>query len=83
MAVALFQFLYPWNDFFGPLLYTGNNPKIWTLAVGLGEYTTLHRSVLWNPQMAASVLFTLPVIVLFFFTQKAFIKGVTLTGVKG
>ena len=83
MAVALFQFLYAWNDFFGPLLYTGNNPKIWTLAVGLGEYTTLHRSVLWNLQMAASVLFTLPVIVLFFFTQKVFIKGVTLTGVKG
>ena len=34
-AVALFQFLYCWNDFFGPLLYTGSNPKIWTLAVGL------------------------------------------------
>lgn len=82
-AVALFQFLYSWNDFFGPLLYTGNNPKIWTLAVGLGEFTAIHRSVLWNLQMAASLIFTVPVIVLFFLAQRAFIEGVTLTGVKG
>jgi multiple sugar transport system permease protein len=84
MAVALFQFLYAWNDFFGPLLYTGNNPKIWTLAVGLSEFTSsLHRSVLWNLQMAASLIFTIPVIILFFFTQRYFVEGVTLTGVKG
>ncbi len=83
-AVALFQFLYCWNDFFGPLLYTGSNPKIWTLAVGLAQYSqVVHRSVLWNIQMAASVLFMLPVILLFFFAQRVFIEGVTLTGVKG
>jgi len=83
MAVALFQFLYCWNDFFGPLLYTGSNPRIWTLAVALGEFTAVHRSTLWNLQMAASLLFTLPVIVLFFLAQKVFVEGVTLTGVKG
>jgi multiple sugar transport system permease protein len=83
LAVALFQFLYSWNDFFGPLLYTGNNPKIWTLSVSLSEFTGLQRSVLWNLQMAASLIFTLPVIVLFFFTQRYFVEGVTLTGVKG
>jgi multiple sugar transport system permease protein len=83
MAVALFQFLYSWNDFFGPLLYTGNSPNIWTLAVGLGEFQGLHQKVLWNLQMAASILFTLPVILLFFVAQKVFIEGVTLTGVKG
>jgi len=83
-AVALFQFLYCWNDFFGPLLYTGSNPKIWTLAVGLAQYSqTVHRSVLWNIQMAASVLFMLPVILLFFLAQRVFVEGVTLTGVKG
>jgi multiple sugar transport system permease protein len=83
-AVALFQFLYCWNDFFGPLLYTGSNPKIWTLAVGLSQYSeTVHRSVLWNIQMAASVLFMLPVIILFFLAQRVFVEGVTLTGVKG
>jgi multiple sugar transport system permease protein len=82
-AVALFQFLYSWNDFFGPLLYTLNNNRIWTLSVGLSQFTTTHRGVLWNYQMAASVLFMAPVIILFLLAQKAFIEGVTLTGVKG
>ena len=82
-AVALFQFLYCWNDFFGPLLFAGSNSKIWTLSVGLQQFTTIHRGVLWNLQMAASVLFMLPVILVFLFAQKAFIEGITLTGVKG
>jgi multiple sugar transport system permease protein len=82
-AVALFQFLYSWNDFFNPLLYAGNNPDSWTLAVALTQLTTLSRGVLWNLQMAGALLFTLPVIILFFFAQKVFVQGVTLTGVKG
>ena len=82
MAVALFQFLYAWNDFFGPLVY--GNTRSWTLAVGLAEFSqVIHRSVLWNIQMAASILFMLPVIILFFLAQRVFIEGVTLTGVKG
>ncbi len=83
MAVGLFQFLYCWNDFFGPLLYSGSNERIWTLSVGLSQFTTIHRGVLWNLQMAASLMFMLPVIVLFVLAQKVFIEGVTLTGVKG
>jgi multiple sugar transport system permease protein len=82
-AVGLFQFLYCWNDFFGPLIYSSNSDRIWTLSVGLQHFTTIHRGVLWNQQMAASVVFMLPVIVLFLIAQKAFIEGVTLTGVKG
>ena len=82
-AVGLFQFLYAWNDFFGPLLYAGSNPKIYTLSVGLSQFTTHHRGTLWNLQMAASVIFMLPVIIIFLLAQRAFIEGVTLTGVKG
>jgi multiple sugar transport system permease protein len=85
-AVALFQFLYAWNDFFNPLVYSGSNTKSLTLAVGLAqlvENVQVHLGVLWNVEMAASVLFMLPVIVIFFFSQRAFIEGVTLTGVKG
>jgi multiple sugar transport system permease protein len=82
-AVALFQFLYSWNDFFSPLLYAGSNPDTWTLAVALTQLTALSRGVLWNLQMAGSLLFTLPVIVLFFFAQRVFVQGITLTGVKG
>jgi multiple sugar transport system permease protein len=85
-AVALFQFLYAWNDFFNPLVYSGNNPKTITLAVALSQLVEnihVHLGVLWNVEMAAAVLFMLPVIIVFFFAQKVFIEGVTLTGVKG
>lgn len=81
-AVALFAFLYAWNDFFGPLLYTGENEAHWTLSVGLSQFRTIHQ-VEWNLTMAATLLFMLPVIALFFAAQKAFVEGVTLTGVKG
>ncbi|HTG48172.1 MAG TPA: carbohydrate ABC transporter permease [Actinomycetota bacterium] len=81
-AVALFNFLYNWNDFFGPLLYVGEDPNRWTLAIGLSEFKALHH-VQWNLTMAASVLFMLPIIVLFFLAQRVFVEGITLSGVKG
>jgi len=81
-AVALFNFLYAWNDFFGPLLFLGNNEKVWTLAIGLSQFRYL-RHVQWNLTMAASVAFMLPVILLFFLAQRVFVEGVTLTGTKG
>jgi multiple sugar transport system permease protein len=85
-AVALFQFLFAWNDFFNPLVYSGNNPRTITLAVALSQLVEnihIHLGVVWNVMMAAAVLFMLPVIIIFFFAQRAFIEGVTLTGVKG
>jgi multiple sugar transport system permease protein len=82
VAVALFSFLFAWNDFFGPLLYTGENQNNWTLSVGLAQFRTLHQ-VQWNLTMAATILFMAPVIAIFFAAQKAFVEGVTLTGVKG
>jgi multiple sugar transport system permease protein len=81
-AVALFSFLLCWNDFWGPLLYVVQNPSHWTLSVGLAQFRSTHE-VNWNLVMAGSVVFMAPVIVLFFFAQKAFVEGVTLTGVKG
>jgi len=81
-AVGLFSFLYAWNDFFGPLLYVGENTNNWTLSVALANFRGLYH-VQWNLTMAATLLFMLPVVVLFFAAQKAFVEGVTLTGVKG
>ena len=81
-AIALFAFLGSWNDFFGPLLYLVENPNLWTLGIGLTQFQSLHH-VDRNMLMTASVLFMLPVIIIFFFSQKVFIEGVTLTGVKG
>ena len=80
-AVALFMFLFTFSDFFGPLLYAGDDERNWTLSVGLAQFRTLHQ-VHWNLTMAATVMVLAPVVLLFFLAQKAFVEGVTLTGVK-
>jgi multiple sugar transport system permease protein len=82
VAVALFSFLYTFNDFFLPLLYAGEAPHHWVLSIGLSEFRSLHQ-VQWNLTMAATLLVMAPVVVIFFLAQKAFVEGVTLTGVKG
>jgi multiple sugar transport system permease protein len=81
-AVALFSVLYTFNDFFLPLLYLSDSPSNWVVSLGLSQYRSLHQ-VQWNLTMAATLLVMAPVIVLFFLAQRAFVEGVTLTGVKG
>jgi multiple sugar transport system permease protein len=80
-AVGLFMFLFTFSDFFGPLLYAGDDEAHWTLSVGLAQFRTLHQ-VQWNLTMAATIMVLAPVVVLFFLAQRAFVEGVTLTGVK-
>lgn len=81
-AAALFSFLNSWNDYFGPLLYAGENSSSWTLSLGLASFRGLHQ-VKWNLTMAATLMVMLPVIFLFFLAQKQFIEGVKFSGVKG
>ncbi|MEU8518091.1 carbohydrate ABC transporter permease [Streptomyces sp. NPDC048577] len=81
-AIALFQFFAAWNDYFGPQIYASENPAAWTLSYGLESFKGA-RHTDWNLTMAATVLVMAPVILVFFFAQKAFVEGVTLTGVKG
>ena len=81
-AVAFFQFFYCWNDYFGPQIYASENPAAWTLSYGLESFKSVHHTN-WNLTMAATMLVMAPVIIVFFFAQKAFVEGVTLTGVKG
>jgi multiple sugar transport system permease protein len=82
VAAALFMFLRTWNDYFGPLLYTGENPQNWTLSLGLASFRSVHQ-VQWNLTMAATLLVMLPVVILFLFAQKSFMEGIKLSGVKG
>jgi multiple sugar transport system permease protein len=82
MAIALFQFIYSWNDFYGPLVYLGSNPKAQTLSLALANFRGMHH-VQWNLTMAATLVFMIPVVIIFFLAQRVFIEGVTLTGVKG
>ena len=80
-TVAIFQFLYAWNDYVGPLIYM-RDPSSYPLSVGLQLYFTLHGAE-WGLLMAASTLFALPVVLFFFFAQRLFIEGITVTGLKG
>jgi len=82
-AVGMFAFLYAWNDFYGPLLYTGNSDTAQTLAVALSQLAKSAHQAAYQLQMAAALMFLLPVLVLFFMAQKVFVQGITMTGVKG
>lgn len=77
---ALFAFLGAWNDFLGPLLYLPE-PSKYTLAYGLQQFLSNYY-VNWMQLMAASTLFTIPIVVLFFFAQRTFIQGISTTGGK-
>jgi multiple sugar transport system permease protein len=80
-TVALFQFLGSWNDFIGPLIYL-NDPSKYTLSLGIQVFVST-VGVQWGWMMAVTTVLTVPVIVLFFFTQRTFIQGIALTGIKG
>jgi multiple sugar transport system permease protein len=80
-TVALFSFIYNWNDFLRPLIYT-QSLETKTLAVGLNSFKDMHGTE-YHLMMAASVAVLLPVIVIFFFTQRYFTEGVVMSGVKG
>jgi multiple sugar transport system permease protein len=81
-VVALFHFLWGWNDFMGPLLFL-TRKHTFTLALALQNYQSQGGGVQWHYLMAATVVIILPVLVLFFFTQKTFIQGIVTTGLKG
>ena len=81
-VVAVFQIVASWNDFFGPLIYLTDSSS-YTLTQGLQQFQTAHGAN-WSLLMAASTLFTIPMIVLFLLTQRVILSGLSLTGsVKG
>ena len=80
-TVALFAFMGSWNDFLGPLIYLFDQSK-YTVSLGLAMFSSQYGSY-WGMLMAVSTVVTVPIIILFFFTQRTFIQGITLTGIKG
>ncbi|MHB0877375.1 MAG: carbohydrate ABC transporter permease [Anaerolineae bacterium] len=80
-TAAIFSFMGAWNDFIGPLIFLNSRNK-YTLALGLQAFVNEHGSD-WSLLMAASTMTIVPVILLFFFMQKQFVQGITLTGIKG
>jgi ABC-type glycerol-3-phosphate transport system permease component len=81
VAVSVFHILYSWNNFYEPLIYLHSSEK-WTVAIGLQSFSALYYfSTHWI--MAASVVMVLPIIILFFFSQRIFTQGVVISGIKG
>jgi multiple sugar transport system permease protein len=79
-AVALFHFFYSWNDFFLPLLYLSGKPDLQTLPVAIQQYNALFVSQPTLIQASALMTMAVPVVV-FFLAQRAFMRGVVVTGV--
>lgn len=79
-VAGVFTFMFCWHDFLGPLIYINSQDKF-TLALGMNSYLSQYGSE-WALLMAAGTLMTLPIIIIFFLTQRTFIQGISLTGIK-
>jgi multiple sugar transport system permease protein len=80
-VVALFSFMGNWTDFLNPLIYL-SDPSMYTLTLGQYNFFTAHGAY-WSQLMASNVMILAPLVILFFFTQRMFIEGVTFTGLRG
>ncbi|MFL5680486.1 MAG: carbohydrate ABC transporter permease, partial [Chloroflexota bacterium] len=80
-AVALFHFFFAWNEFFLSLVYVGSNPDLQPLSVGIQQFNAVYSA---QPNLIqASAILTLAVpVVIFFLAQRAFVRGVVITGVE-
>jgi multiple sugar transport system permease protein len=81
MVVAVFSLLYTWHDFFGPLIYLQDQSQF-PLSLGLYAFKS-QRTAEWARIMMGSFLTTLPLIIVFLFTQRYFLRGIATTGLKG
>lgn len=81
-TVAIFAFFAHWNSFLLPLIYLNTSEK-YTLPVGLRLYLSTLSNAHWNYLMAATLVAILPPLALFFVSQRFFIEGAVLSGVKG
>ena len=80
-ALAIFTFINSWNSFFWPLI-VADSTSTKTLPIAVAELAAGRYVQSWPVRMAAGVILTLPLIVVFIVFQRAFVRGVTLTGLK-
>jgi multiple sugar transport system permease protein len=80
-VVALFHFIYVWNDFVGPLIFLTHRDQF-TLALGLQLYQAQAGNTPWNLLMAASTMVVTPLVLLFLLAQRTFVQGVAAEGLK-
>ena len=82
ISVGIMSIIYYWNDFLGPLIYLTTSSK-YTISIGLQYFNKSYGMNQVNLLMAVSLVTILPLITLFFFAQRYFVQGITVTGLKG
>ncbi len=81
-AIGVLAFVYFWNDFLGPLIIL-SKPQNFTLTMYLANFSVAFvRTTPWHLYLAASLTIISPCLILFFFSQRAFIQGITITDFK-
>jgi multiple sugar transport system permease protein len=80
-TMTIFTFMGAWNEFLWPLIIMTKESK-YTLPVALANLNGQHNTE-WGLLMAGSVVVILPILLLFIFMQKYFVKGMVLSGIKG
>ncbi len=80
-TLAIFAFMGSWKDFLWPLIVT-NRTDMRTVEVGIAMFSSMYQTD-WPHQMAAAVMVMIPIVLVFIFAQKYFVRGITLTGIKG
>ncbi|MFB5660971.1 carbohydrate ABC transporter permease [Alteribacillus sp. HJP-4] len=81
VTVAIFSFMWSWDDFFSALIYL-NSPELYTVALALANFLDSSDATAWGPLLAMSSLSLLPQFLLFMFFQKYLVQGVATTGLK-
>lgn len=81
VAVAIFTFVYSWNDYFGPLIYLAGHEDMQPLQVALAHFSSIYFSDTTLIQAGNIMTLVIPVI-LFFIFQRMFIRGIVITGVE-
>lgn len=81
VTVALFHFVFAWNDYFNPLIYTLGAPDKYVISIGVQVFNFRYDSRPELVQATSMMAMILPVVI-FFFAQKAFMQGIVITGVE-
>lgn len=82
-TITVFLFVGQWNNLINPLIYL-QRAELFTMPIYVAQKNNLQESPIpWQDIMAASVLFIIPVLVIFILTQRYFVEGITMTGTKG
>ena len=80
-AVAIFSFIWSWDDILAPVIYLNDN-NLFTLPIAMASFRTKYKLIPWHEVMAGALCTCIPSLLIFIFGQKYFVEGIVFTGVK-